>query len=54
MIMKIFYKFDAEDWLRICQKFEITRTIYSNVERSEQFLKLNNLLLEVSQTTIDR
>ena len=37
---------------RICKIFEITRTIYSNSERSEQFLVtecLFNLFLEVSQ-----
>ena len=30
--------------LRICKMFEITRTIYSNSERSEQFLKQNAFL----------
>ena len=38
-------------WPRICKKFEITRTIYSNSERSEQFLVTEcffNLFLEVS------
>ena len=37
--------------LRICNIFEITRTIYSNSERSEQFLVTEsffNLFLEVS------
>jgi hypothetical protein len=36
---------------RICKTFEITRTIYSNSERSEQFLVTEcffNLFLEVS------
>ena len=39
-------------WLRICKIFEITRTIYSNSEGSEQFLVTEcffNLFLEVSQ-----
>ena len=38
---------------RIFKNFEITRTIYSNSERSEQFLVTEcffNLFLEVSQT----
>ena len=47
--MEIFHKFDG-----LAEDFEFTRTIYSNVERSEQFLKLNNLSLEVSQTTINK
>ena len=35
-----------------CKKFEITRTIYLNIERSETILKQNdffNLFMEVSQ-----
>ena len=41
---KLFYLlrkiFEIRDWrLRICKKIEITWTIYSNNERSEQFLK---------------
>ena len=43
-------KFEAEG-LRICKNFEITRTIYSNTERSGQFLVTEcffNLFLEVS------
>ena len=39
-------------WPRICKRFDITRTIWSNSKRSEQFLItecLFNLFLEVSQ-----
>ena len=39
-------------WPRICKIFDITRTISSNSERSEQFLATAcffNLFLEVSQ-----
>ena len=46
--------FENWDWRpRICKHFEITRTIYSNSERSEQFLVTEcffNLFLEVSHT----
>ena len=46
--------FEVQDWRqRIFKNFEITRTIYSNSERSEQFLVTEcffNLFLEVSQT----
>ena len=45
--------FEIQSWRpRICKIFEITRTIYSNSERSEQFLLTEyffNLFLEVSQ-----
>ena len=45
--------FEIRGWRpRICKNFEITRTIYSNRERSEQFLVTEcffNLFLEVSQ-----
>ena len=45
-------KFEFRGWRpRICNIFEITRTIYSNSERSEQFLVTEcffNLFLEVS------
>ena len=40
--------------LRICKNFEITRTIYSNSERSEQLLVtvcVFNLFLEVSHVS---
>ena len=44
--------FEIQGWRpRICKIFEITRTIYSNSERSEQFLVTEcffNLFLEVS------
>ena len=44
--------FEIRGWRpRICKIFEITRTIYSNCERSEQFLVTEsffNLFLEVS------
>ena len=43
--------------LRICKKFEITWTIYSNSERSEQFLVTEcffNLFLEISQISKNR
>ena len=54
---KFFYwsrkTFEIRGWRpRICKNFEITRTIYSNSERSEQFLVIEcffNLFLEVSQ-----
>ena len=54
---KLFYwsrkTFEIEGWRpRICKNFEITWTIYSNSERSEQFLVTEcffNLFLEVSQ-----
>ena len=54
---KLFYWsrffFEIWDWRpRICKKFEITRTIYSSSERSEQFLVTEcffNLFLEVFQ-----
>ena len=54
---KLFYwsrkTFDIRGWRpRIFKNFEITRTIYSNSERSEQFLLTEcffNLFLEVSQ-----
>ena len=46
--------FEIRGWRpRICEFFEIIRTIYSNSERSEQFLVTEcffNLFLEVSQT----
>ena len=46
--------FEIRGWRpRICKIFEIVRTIYSNSERSEQFLVTKcffNLFLEVSQT----
>ena len=53
---KLFYwsrkTFETRGWrLRICKFFEITRTIYSNSERSEQFLVTEcffNLFQEVS------
>ena len=45
--------FEIQDWRpRVCKIFEINRTIYSNSERSEQFLVTEcffNLFLEVSQ-----
>ena len=45
--------FEIRGWrLRICKIFEITRSIYSNSERSEHFLVTEcffNLFLEVSQ-----
>ena len=45
--------FEIRGWrLGICKIFEITRTIFSNSERSEQFLVTEwffNLFLEVSQ-----
>ena len=45
--------FEIRGWRpRFCKIFEITRTIYSNSERSEQFLVTEcffNLFLEVSQ-----
>ena len=45
--------FEIQSWRsRICKNFEITGTIYSNSERSEQFLVTEcffNLFLEVSQ-----
>ena len=38
-------QFDIRDWRpRICKYFEITRTIYSNSERLEQFLKQDAFL----------
>ena len=44
--------FEIRCWRsRICKMFEITRTIYSNIERSEQFLVTEcffNLFLQVS------
>ena len=44
--------FEIQGWRpRICKNFEITRTIYSNSERSDQFLVTEcffNLFLEVS------
>ena len=54
---KLFYwprkTFEIQGWKpRICKIFEITRTIYSNSERSQQFLVTEcffNLFLEVSQ-----
>ena len=54
---KLFYlsrkTFEIRGWRpRICKSFEITRTIYSHSERSEQFLVTEcffNLFLEVSQ-----
>ena len=46
--------FEIQGWrLRICKIFEITRKIYSNIERSEQFLVTEcffNLFLEISHT----
>ena len=37
--------FEIRGWRpRICKFFEITRTIYSNSERSEQFLEQKNFL----------
>ena len=52
-ILVIEEKFEIRGWRpRICKIFEITRTIYSNSERSEQFLVTEcffNLFLEVSQ-----
>ena len=53
---KMFYQlrktFEIRGWRRrICKIFEITRTIYSNIERPEQFLVTEcffYLLLEVS------
>ena len=46
--------FEIRDWrARICKIFEISWTIYSNSERSEQFLVTKcyfNLFLEVSHT----
>ena len=55
--LRDFFSFSSEweirGWrLRICKSFEITWTIYSNSERSEQFLVTEcffNLFLEVSQ-----
>ena len=45
--------FEIRGWkLRICKNFEITSTIYSNSERTKQFLVTEcffNLFLEVSQ-----
>ena len=47
--------FEIRGWRpRICKIFEITRTIYSNSERSEQFLVTEcffNLFLEVSHVS---
>ena len=46
-------KFEADRWRpRIFKNFEITRTIYSNIKRSEQFFLQNaffNLSLKVTQ-----
>ena len=50
LIEKNFWNFEAEG-PRIFKNFEITKTIYSNSERSEQFLVTEcffNLFLEVS------
>ena len=39
VVLVIEKNFEIRGWrLRICKHFEITRTIYSNSERSEQFL----------------
>ena len=54
---KLFYwlrkTFEIRGWrMKICKFFEITRTIHSNTERSEEFLVTKcffNLFLEVSQ-----
>ena len=52
IVLVIQKTFEIQGWRpRICKMFEITRTIYSNSERSEQFLVTEcffNLFLEVS------
>ena len=52
IVLVIEKTFEIRGWRsRICKKIEITRTIYSNSERSEQFLVTEcffNLFLEVS------
>ena len=57
LLPKLFWpavrKNGSSDWEKLCKIFEITRTIYSNSERSEQFLITKcffNLFLEVSHT----
>ena len=47
MIENFFEILDCK--LRICKDFEITRTIYSNSERSQQSLCFFKLFLQVSQ-----
>ena len=52
IVLVIEKKFEIQGWRpRICKNFEITRTIYSNSERSEELLVTEcffNLFLEVS------
>ena len=56
IVLVIEKNFEIRGWRpRICKIFEITRTIYSNSERSEQFLVTEcffNLFLEVFQMYI--